>query len=373
MDFSYADGPRSSEPGENNYEYTIDTPDDEWWGSMLSIGHSDATGHQELPEPTIASLGSTSQSSQSRGYLSSLQPSSSLYFAGAQSSYPAIQLPANSLATFDAPFTLHAGGTSEMFVTSTLGDASSSNSFEAVGTASAGHESGLDNTTPSDESCDVSRGLDQQSLALSGAVNTTRYEAHHKDLRSNFDSTLQSHKNQETSDALADSHAGYVTKDNPATPYSYFFEDDRREQRQNGIQMDEYEAVEQPSGIYPVPRHGNEPGARLASDRTSPSSLSPGDSSQAFLLTTSLTSATQTHSTNDSWKCDDCGRVLATKGTKNRNRNKRRHHCPGTGPKNPCPICPKSFNRSDTRLLHLRKWHPEIHMEPPRPRKRKDL
>ena len=127
MDFSYADGPRSSEPGENNYEYTIDTPDDEWWGSMLSIGHSDATGHQELPEPTTASLGPTSQSSQSRGYLSSLQPSSSPYFAGAQSSYPAIQLPANSLATFDAPFTLHPGGTSEMFVTSTLGDASSSN------------------------------------------------------------------------------------------------------------------------------------------------------------------------------------------------------------------------------------------------------
>ena len=111
----------------------------------------------------------------------------------------------------------------------------------------------MDNTAPSAEFCDVSRGLDQQSLALSGAVNTTRYEAHHKDLRSNFDSTLQSHKKQETSDALADSHAGYVTKDNPATPYSYFFEDDRREQRQNGIQMDEYEAVvDQLSGIYPA-------------------------------------------------------------------------------------------------------------------------
>lgn len=324
---------------------------------MFAIGRSNATEHQVVPVPAAAALGSAPRPSYTRGLPSLCYASSDSYSAGARSSYSPIQTPTNLFATFNAPFTLHPGKMSEM---------PSSSAFD---------ESGSDNTTPPDRSFNVRLGLEQQPLALSQVAKTSNYDAHHQDLLSYFDSFLHSERKSNTSDALADSRAAFPISDDSATPYFHSFEDDRHEQQINTIHMGEYEetVAENLLGTSSISRHEHPLQIHPASDPTSSSMSSPKDPSLAPLSTTSPISAITIPPIDDSWECDNCGRVLATKGTKNRNRNKRRHHCPGTGPKYPCPICPKSFSRGDTRLLHLRKWHPDIQKESPRPRKRKNL
>ena len=375
METAHSIGPWDSEVVENTYQITTELPDDELWDFMIDAGRSNATEHQVLPKPATATLGSAPRLSYIEGLPSSCYPSSDPYFAGVQSRHPTIQAPTDLFATFNAPFTLHPGRTSEVSSSSAFNDAFCSHPLEAFSAESAGHESSSDNITPPDRSCNVRLGLKQQLLALSPVAKISNYDTHHQDLLSDFDSFLHSQSKPNTSDAFADSRAGFPISDDLATTHFHSFEDNRHEQKTRTIHMDEYDELvaECSPGLSSILRQEHPLQIHPAGDPTSSGTLSPRDSSLESLSTTSSISVTTVPPIDDSWECDNCGRVLATKGTKNRNRNKRRHRCPGTGPKYPCPVCSKSFNRGDTRLLHLRRWHPEIQREPPRPRKRKNI
>ena len=342
---------------------------------MFGVSHPNAFGNQASPKPTTTVFGFTSQPSYSRDQSLTLHSFNSSYSAEAPFSHPAIQPPAEFPAMSDIRLTLQSGGANGMSSCSTLGNTIFSNLVEVVSTESAGHKSVSDNIVPPDRSYDVRCGLEQQPLALLQASRTGGYDTHHEDLLFGFNGSSHSQRNPNIGHMLADSRAADITSDNLATPYFHSLEEDQHEQKQDAIYMGDHEKalMEHTSDKSPVWRHGHQLGVCSASDPKSPSSLSPRDLSHSSPSTNSSTSATKNFSIDNSWECDNCGRVLATKGTKNRNRNKRRHHCPGTAPKYPCPICPKSFNRGDTRLLHLRKWHREICIEPPRPRKRKNL
>lgn len=372
MELSPAGGPQIMNPVGNNNGDKVDIADDEWWDSIFGIGHTNATGDQPLPEPTIGELSSTPPSSNSKNHSSSLYPLNS-YSARARSSYQASQSLPEFLTTCDTRFAPHPDGPSHTFSSSMFGITRPYDLLGTIDICSAGRESGPEHTTPPDQSYVVRCGLEQQPQNSSPVTETSIYEAHHGTLLFGLDgSSLHS----QTSDALAINRAGCFLSDNLAEPYSYSVEDHRRAQNQNAIFVDDYEEVpvEHLSSTSPVWRHGNQLGAHSASDPTSPSLSPPRDLSQASLSTApSISASCKKPSSDDSWKCDNCGRVLATKGTKNRNRNKRRHRCPGTSPEYPCPICPKEFNRSDTRLLHLRKWHPEVNIKSPRPRHKKNI
>lgn len=296
--------------------------------------------------------------------------------AGAQSRYPDIQPATAFHATSDPHFTLDVGWISEVSSSLTIGKLNSSNILEDPSSDSTGHGSGSENATAPDESCDIRRGLEQQPLDLSRFARTSRYDTHHEDILFGFpfQGSLHNQRHPDTSDALADSRAIGFAEDESAASYFHSFDGHRREPERTTIDKDEYEEAQMQHSpdVSPQWRHGHQLRACLASDPTFSSIILPRDSSPVSPSTFSSTSATTTAPIYDGWKCGNCGRVLATKGTKNRNRNKRRHHCPGTGPKYACPECPKSFNRGDTRLLHLRKGHPEINIKPPRPRKRRE-
>ena len=375
MDFSQENEPRDSESLRNVYEDTFDTPDYESWNAMFSVSHPDASGNQASPEGTKTVSGFTFRPSYSRDDILALHSFSSCHSAEAPFSHPAIQAPAEFPAVSDIGLTLQSGGTNGMSSCSRLGKTISSNLVEVVSTESAGHESEPDILVPPDRSYDIRCGLEQQPLAPLQAYRTSGYDTHHEDLLLGFSGSLHSQMNQYTDCMLADSRAGCITSDDLATPYFHSLEEDQHDQQQDATYMGDYEKalMEHTSDKSPVRRHGHQLGVCSASDPKSPSNLSPRDLSTSSPYTNSSTSATKNYSLENSWKCDNCGIVLTTKGTKNRNRNKRRHHCPGTAPKYPCSMCPKSFNRGDTRLLHLRKSHREIHIEPPRPRKRKNL
>lgn len=340
---------------------------------MFSVDHPNATGNQ-ICEAAATENCSTPRSYDSPGQLMSLHSLSTPYSAGTRSNHPIIQPLAKLLAPSDARLTLQPRGISGTPSSSFFDPLFSSNILEFVNTGSAGHGSGSDNKTLLDRSYDVQCGLEQQPVARLEEARTSRYGMHPGGHLFGFNNSAYSQRNPNTSHTLADSRAGHVTSDNSTRSYVHSLEANRREQQQNTIHINDYDMglMEQTLGTFPVWQHGHQLGACSAGDPTSASSSPPRQLSQTSTSNTPLTFATSTHSIDDSWKCDNCGRVLATKGTKNRNRNKRRHHCPGTGPKYPCAVCPRSFCRGDTRLLHLRKCHPEIHIEPPRPRARKN-
>ena len=376
MDFSPLDGPQICGPLEDNYENKIEIPEDTWWDSIFGIDDFKATGDQVLPNPPTAALGSTPSSSSGSGQSPSLHLFNNHLLAGDQLSGQVAQSPTDYLGTFNARSAPHPDELSKTVPSSRLDITAPYDPLAVMGIKSAGHGSGPHSVTPPNRSYDLRSGLEQQPQTPSLVAETNIYSACHGALLLGPDgSSVHSQRTPEpnTGDALAVNRAGCLTSENSAKPYFYSAGDHRRAIEQNAIHVDVYEdtLVEHPSSKSPIWSLQHHFGARSASDPNSPGIPLPMDLSQASLYIPS-TSLTRTSSIDDSWKCDNCGRVLATKGTKNRDRNKRRHRCPGTGPKCPCPICPKSFNRGDTRLLHLRKWHPGAHVEPPRARKRKN-
>ncbi len=358
MEFSQADGLRSSEPVKNTYTNTIETPDDEWWDSCFRTGYYDLTEDEALPRPAEAALGSTLPLSYNRGYPLSSDPSSSPYFSEISTGYPTIQSPTGLRDTLDAQIAPHLDNSGDSLPSTALNIAASLDMFGAIGIESASHKLGPYYVTPPDDSHGINCALGKQSQLPFLPLETSDYDA-------NF--LFGHHEPAVASDALPVNRAECFTSDSPAKLYLYSAEENQRAQTQSAIDLDESDHVPfLPSLTSPAWQRGKQFKVLPASEPTPTNDSSPKDASLVSPYTASSPS-------DDIWKCDNCGTVLATKGAKNRNRNKRRHRCPGTGAKYPCSICPKSFNRGDTRLLHLRKRHPETPIEPPRRRKRTTL
>ena len=363
MDSDTFDWLESSKSAEHIYENKIDTPDDDWWESTFDTSHADATEQRATLVPTTAALRSVPPFFNSGSHSPSLHSSSHPY-VGARSDYQNIQSPTDLLPKFDTQPTHYYGEPNNTFLYSNLPDALSYGPLQGIGIESAGYAISPDKATSSHRSLGISCGFEQQP----------RLPFHSNAARSYDEDclNLQSPGNKTTSNALPASRAGHVTSDESAKPYFCYDEDHRYAQPQILIDTDEYKDAPLAHSTCTSLKWPNE-AQNIARPSSDPGKSSPKDSSQASLSSTGLISANRTSATDDSWQCDNCSRVLATKGTKNRSRNKRRHRCPGTGPNYPCLICPKSFNRGDARLLHVRKRHPEFHSEPPRPRKRKSL
>lgn len=341
---------------------------------MLGVSDSNATRDQTSPDPTIAILGSTCLSSNNGGCSSSSSPSGDPYSAGAQSGNQAIHSPIDHLAMLDTRLAPHADSSSDSSSSWRYDAVKYHDPFGAIGVESDGRRFGLSAITPPSRSCGTGYGMEQQQQVPSLMTEGSKYATNYSDLPFNVDeSSIHSQRDPEKSEALSDNRAGCIASDDSVKPYSYSVERHQPVQLHDAAHLDEHEEalMDHSSDTSRAWPNGNPLDARSLSDPTSPNSLSafpPLAPSQDSLLRVSSTSTANLHSIQDSWECDKCGRKIATKGTKNRNRNKRRHCCPGTSPKYPCPVCPKVFNRSDTRLIHLRKWHPEIQTAPPRPR-----
>ena len=234
---------------------------------------------------------------------------------------------------------------------------------------SAGHELVPVNRMLPYKLHDVRCIVEQQPQASVLAAETKNYDTDHKDHLLGFEEPSSQ------SGALPVNRAEYTTSGNPIKPYFRAVEDNRHAQEWNAIYWGSHEktSAEPPSSPSPVWQHKYQVNVPPADDPTSSYDLAQQGSTLGISSTFPSTSATTSLPINENWKCDTCGAMFTTKGTKNRNRNKKRHRCPGTGLKYPCPICPKSFNRGDSRLVHLRRSHPEMHTQPPRPRKGKDL
>ena len=345
------------------------------WGSIFGLSHSDASKDEMLPEPTTTPLSFAPPLYNTKGHPSFWYPTSNHCPTEVRSSYQAIQPRKNYPAAFDTGFTTHPGGPNHMSFPSTFDITDPYDPFGLIGSGSMSRESCPIAINAVVQPHSTNRSLEQQLRTPPLVAETNKYDTSLRNFLSCFDgSSLDGQRNLDASDTLADNPAGYMISENSVTTHNFSFENDRNEGGKPVTYMDEYEGplVETPSRTSPVWRQGNQIRARLASDPSSLGKLSPRDSSSPSSSSLLSKSVTITPPNEESWKCDNCGRLIATKGTKNRDRNKRRHRCPGTDPKYHCEVCPKSFHRGDTRLLHLRKWHPEIYNEPPRPRARKN-
>ena len=358
MDFSNADGLWSSGPVKNTYKNTIEIPDEQWWNACFRTGYSDLTEDGALPRPAEATLSSTLSLSNNRGYPLSSDPSSSPYVSEMSTGYPTIQSPTDLRDTLDAQVTPHLDNSDDQFHSTALNIAAPLDLCGVIGIDSASHELGPYYVTPPDESHGSKCAFGKQSQLPFLPLETSDHDP-------NF--LFGHHEPAVASNALPVNRAECFTSQSPAKLYLYSAEENQRAQTQNAINLDESDHVPLLSSFTPPAwQRGNQLEVPSASEPTPSNDSSPKDASPVPPYTASSPN-------DDTWKCNSCGTVLATKGAKNRNRNKRRHRCPGTGAKYPCSICPKSFNRGDTRLLHLRKRHPETPIEPPRRRKRTTL
>ena len=236
----------------------------------------------------------------------------------------------------------------------------------AIVTEPARHQWKSINAPPAEQCFDFRLGIEPQNEARLGFNGTT------KDDEDSYTTPLfDLDKSSFTNDVCAVNRIGCCTSNNLANSFT----EDRPTQHQSAINEEDHRevSVDDLSDMFPGCHRGHRASAHFKKSPVRPRSSSPKDPWLATSSTSSSTPGSTIGPVDEIWKCSACGRVLATKGTKNRNRNKRRHHCPGTGPKYPCHICPKVLKRDDTLLLHLRKQHPETNVEPPQPRKRKTL
>ena len=220
-----------------------------------------------------------------------------------------------------------------------------------------------DNIVPPDRCCSVRQALEQRTEELSNSIEANRDDSLNITLLSGLQRSFP------PCHALAVNRAVWSTSDSSDKPYCHSTDHYHCAQQQLAIYMTDREEgfLGLSLDTSPVWEHEHQ----LEADTpVCPGILSLSDHSFNSPSPCLSTSASPILAALD-WTCEKCGTILATKGVKNRNRNKRRHRCRGTGPKYPCPECSKSYSRGDTRLLHLRKCHPEFHVNPPQPRKRK--
>lgn len=359
MNINTGNGTQIPEPIEDNYE------GDKYWEDLFGFDHPNATRDQASLETVREASSSTSALSDSRNTLSALQFWSN---SSCPAGYPIGQSPAEFRATSDHRVAPRPNAPSNNFVTPTYLTPLPNDPFGAIDIEPAWHNPWPGTSKRPERCCGIRCDEEQQPQTSSPTVETGTDDAQDTATLLGLAEPLLHGR---TSDALAVNCAGCSTSET-GVPYSSYFENHQLPQKQMAIHMNDYveTGVELPPDISTSFRHGHRAEVHATNSPTSLSTSSPRDS-----LHTSkpMTSATSTNPTEESWKCENCGTVLKTKDTKYRNRNKKRHHCPGTGPKYPCPTCTKSFNRDDTLLVHLRKRHPEMSTKPPRPRKRPEL
>ena len=359
MNINTADGTQIPGPIEGNYK------GDECWEDIFGFDPPSATGDQASLETVRGASSSTSAYSDSRITTSALQ---SLDTPCCTAGHPISRSPAASRATFDDRVAPRPNAPINSFVFAHHLTSLPNDPFGAINIESYWHGP-WPVTSKYPERCWGIRCDGEQQPQTSSPVVETGTDNTQDTATLLGLAEFPSHGY--TSDALAVDCAGCTTSET-GVPHSYFFKSHQFPQEQTAIHMDDY--VGTILDLPPVTSAPFRPGHRAEVHTTSSSTYlnnsSPRDSSHASQPTTSTTI---TNPTKDSWKCQNCGTVLKTKDTKYRNRNKKRHHCPGTGPKYPCPTCTKSFNRGDTLLVHLRKRHPEMGTKPARLRKRGEI
>ena len=362
-----ADDPWKTRPLEDNYSNTNRLRGYELQDSESGTHSHRATVHRSSSGFNNDPLGCAHLYTSNRGYSSSVYNLDSSSLPEPWSWHPAIESSTAPLINWSTQSPYLQDGMSGM---SSWPPSSRADPFFFAGpvvTELAGHQWKSDNTRPAERCYDFRLSIEPQNEARLGFNKTT------KGARDSYGTPLfNSDESSFTNDVRTTNRAGCHTSDNLANTFTHTFED-RSTHHQNAIDEEHHQEVSTDHllGISPGCHHGHRVSAHATNYPVCPRSSSPKDPWLANSSTSSSTPASALDPVAEIWKCSVCGRVLATKGTKNLNRNKRRHHCPGTGPKYPCDICAKVFNRDDTRLLHLRKQHPETNVEPPQPRKRK--
>ena len=353
MNINTSDGTQIPGPIEDSYE------GDEYWEDIFGFDPPYATVDQAGLETVRGASSSTSASSDSRITSSALQ---SLNTSCCAAGYPFSGSPAESRATFDDRVAPRPNAPINSFVTPPYLTPPPNDPFGAIDTESSWHGPWLSTSNCPERFWGIRCEEEQQPQTSSPAVETGTDDAQDTATLLGLPE-IPSHDH--TSEALAVNCAGCSTSATDVH-YSYSFKNHQLPQEQTAIHTDDYveTIINLPPEISARSRHGHRAEAHATSSPTYLSNSSPRDSSQASQPMTS---------TKKSWKCENCGTVLNTKDTKYLNRNKKRHHCPGTGPKYPCPTCPKSFNRGDTLLVHLRRRHPEMRTKPARLRKRLEV
>ena len=326
-----------------------------------------ATVHRPSSGFNYAPLGCSHLYSSDRGYSSSVYDMDSSSPPEPCSWHPAIQSSTAVFTNWNTQSPYHQDGLSSI---SSWPPSSRADPFLFPGpvvTEPAGRQWKSYNTPPAERWYEIRRRIEPQNEAQLGFNGTTKGAGD-----SYGTPLLDLDKSSFTNDVRAINRTGCHTSDNMASTFSHTLED-RLTHHQNAIdeEHNQESSTDHLFGVSPGCHQGHRVSAHATNCAVGPRSSSPKNPWLANSSTSSSTPPSTLDPVAEIWKCSECGRVLATKGTKNLNRNKRRHHCPGTGPEYPCDICAKVFKRDDTRLLHIRKQHPETNVEPPQPRKRK--
>ena len=323
----------------------------------------DATENQPSSTTQKAVLGTAHSYSHDGGYSTPFYDPSSPWSTGACSIHSRIQSPPSLLAIPNTEYTYHEYGTSATLPT-TFHRTSYFNTSGANSTGLYGHQWESDNTAPLDWRCNVRRALEQQKEELSSSMEVNSYDSHDITHVSGF------HGSFSPCHALGATRASWSTSESSGKPYYHSTDHYHCAQQKVAVYMDGHGEGLLGGSLETsqVWRHERQLEAFITDRPICVGSLSTSDSS---LTSPSpiLTISTGPVLALD-WTCSDCGKVLATKGAKNLNRNKRRHDCRRTGPKCTCNECPKSYSRSDTLLNHRRKCHPESPTISRRSRKR---
>ena len=364
-----ADDPWKPRPLEDNYSNTNCLRGYEPQDSESGILSHRVPVHRSSSGFNNGPLGCAHLHTSNRGYSSSVWNLGSSSPPEPWSWHPAIESSTALLTNWNTQFPYHQDGISGM---SSWPPSSRADPFLFAGpvvTEPASHRWKSNTTRPAERWYDFQHGIEPQNEARLGFNETAKGAGDSYSIPL-FDSDESSF----TNDVCTTKRTGCHTSDNLANTFTHTFEDGFTHQH-NAIDEEHHQEVSTDHLLDRSPgcHHGHRVNAHATNYPVRPRSSSPKDPWLANSSTSSSTPASALDPVAESWKCGVCGRVLATKGTKNLNRNKRRHHCPGTGPKYPCNSCKKVFKRDDTRLLHLRKEHPETNVEPPQPRKRKPV
>ena len=355
------DDPWRPEPLEDSFSNTQRgyEPEDSEFGAH----YHRATVHRSSSGFNNGPLGCAHLFYSDRGYSSSIYDLDSPSPTEFWSSHSANQSSTALLTNSNTQFLSYQDGTSGISSWSPSGRADHVRYSGAAATEPAGHHWKSNNQPPAEQRFDFrSQAQSEVRLEFNGTTKG--------DEKSYATPQVDFNKASFTNDVHAGNCTGCHTSERLANTFS-LTPDDRLTQHQSAIDEEICQtiSVDRVSGILPECLQGHSVSAHATEYSGNPRSSSPKDPWPATSSISWSFPASTLGPVAESWTCSICGRVLATKGTKNRNRNKRRHHCPGTGPKYPCDICDKVFNRDDTRLLHLRKQHPETNLEPPRKRK----
>ena len=364
MAFFPADDSWKLESSEENCSNTNGIREHEPENSESGVRFHGVTVHRPSSGFNYGPLDCSHLYSSNRGYSSSVYDMGSSSPPEPWSWQPAIQSSTAPLTNWNTQSPYHQDGMSGIFTWPPSSRADPSLFPRPVVTEPAGYQWKSNNNPPTERWLDFPIGIEPHTEARLGFNGTT------KGTGDSYETLLFGF--EESSSVPAINRTGCHTSDNWATTSSHTFED-RLTHQQNAIDEGHRQelSTDHLLGVSPECHHGHRVSAHATNYLVRPRSSSPNDPWLANSSTSSSTSPSTLDPVAEIWRCSECGRVLATKGTKNLNRNKRRHHCPGTGPEYPCNICAKVFKRDDTRLLHLRKKHPETNVEPPQPRKRK--